>query len=156
MSDCDTCGGCFSSTTQCQPTKVGGAAISQDQHFYSLLQQAKSARTTASEDHDHTIPTIVSILSQNVYASQTALLGAYRQLELSDFMDLATLCYERHIVGSHVAWAWEFCDNDPSALLSLLKQGKTHSLYDHLDGQAEVHEVFNGMPEGAAGRVTRI
>ncbi|ORZ03747.1 hypothetical protein BCR43DRAFT_483901 [Syncephalastrum racemosum] len=156
MSDCGTCGGCFSSSSQCHPAKVDGSALSQDHLFYSLLQQAQSVKATASENHDHTIPTIVSILSQNVYASQTALLGAYRQLELSDFVDLAKLCYERHIAGSHVAWAWEFCDNNPSTLLSLLKQGETDPLYDHLDGQAEVHEVFNSMPEGAAGRITRI
>ncbi|KAF7731896.1 hypothetical protein EC973_007727 [Apophysomyces ossiformis] len=153
---CQTCGGCFtgSGCTTTKPSK-----IKHDQHenrVLGLLKLAGQKDDKPSDDHDHVIPTLVAELSRNVYASQMALLSAYNQLPLTDFLELARCCCAHDMIGVHIAWAWEYCHGMPTDLLHVLKdQAKREELWDYLDGQAEVHEVLSQLPDGAAGRIKR-
>ncbi|KAI9254552.1 hypothetical protein BDA99DRAFT_518701 [Phascolomyces articulosus] len=165
---CQSCSGCFTGKS-CHTTR-NSKQVEQDHHqFKSLLQLALTRKNDSKKtnlplhddasDHDHIIPTIVSQLSDNIYASQVALFSMYSRMSLEEFIELAEKLYDHEVTGSLVAWAWEYCHQDPVNLLSRLRGGgvddivtQQQELWDHLDGQAEVHEVFNGT---SVGRVKR-
>ncbi|KAI8146415.1 hypothetical protein BJV82DRAFT_416182 [Fennellomyces sp. T-0311] len=149
---CQSCSGCFTGKS-CHTTRNSNN-VQDDEHFRALLQHALTSNVDLNQEtnHDHTIPTIVSILADNVYASQMALSSAYRQLQVTEFAKLAQSLYDHRITGSLVAWAWEYCQGDPNLLLTRMHSNTREELWDHLDGQAEVHEVFNGQ---SVGRVKR-
>ncbi|KAG0169337.1 hypothetical protein DFQ28_003716 [Apophysomyces sp. BC1034] len=153
---CKTCGGCFTgsgcTTSRSSKTKNELTVA----RILGLLQLAAQTNDQTSNDHDHVIPTIVAELSQNIYASQMALLSAYNQLSLTDFLELAECCCMHDMTGVHIAWALEHCHSSPEELMVVLREEeKCKELWHHLDGQAEVHEVFNNLAEGAVGRIKR-
>ncbi|CDS02665.1 hypothetical protein LRAMOSA00070 [Lichtheimia ramosa] len=161
---CQTCSGCFTGKGCSTHSSRSKSSQEQETHYFeSLLELAASTEQHGEKhqhsNHDHVIPTIVSVLSNNVYASQVALLGAYQQLSFDNFLDLVRRCHERNISGMLIAWCWQYCKEDGNEWLKQMrandKGGDTTALWDHLDGQAEVHEVFNGLEEGSAGRVKR-
>ncbi|KAI7851475.1 hypothetical protein BDC45DRAFT_515857 [Circinella umbellata] len=154
---CQSCSGCFTGIS-CHTTR--NSKQDHDQ-FQSLLQFALTSNEQSKQqdeqnsDHDHIIPTIVSQLSNNVYASQVALFSAHSKMELKEFIELVQKLYDHQVIGSLVAWAWEYCHDDPINLLTRLRGDTAKEqteLWDYLDGQAEVHEVFNGT---SVGRVKR-
>ncbi|OBZ86956.1 hypothetical protein A0J61_04991 [Choanephora cucurbitarum] len=114
------------------------------------------AATTSPDDllrdHNHVIPTIMSILSRNVYASQVFLFKANDELSLGQFLLLAKQLYASRILGFHIAWAAEFCQGDVQQLLKMLADDKS-ALIQHCNDQAEVHELFSQLPSGSIERI---
>ncbi|KAI8365226.1 uncharacterized protein BYT42DRAFT_589239 [Radiomyces spectabilis] len=154
MSGCASCGGCFTGSGCSSSTKSDAGTLNENR-FRSLLElAAKPQDQPLTADHDHVIPTIIAELTQNVYASQTVLFSVYEQWSLPDFLELAALLYEQQITGALVAWAWEHSQGD---LLATLRSDSKERrlLWDHIDEQALVFEVFSNLPEGRAGRVKR-
>ncbi|KAI9323875.1 hypothetical protein BX666DRAFT_1891255 [Dichotomocladium elegans] len=165
---CQTCAGCFTGKSCDDTNPPKSQKAGEAQYFYSLLEKASATINKSSLDndlaqHDHTIPTIVGFLSNNVYASQVALFEAFNRIDLVDFLELSRRCYNHGVMGMLIAWAWEFCQGDAKTLLGILSSGslpnddspRKLALWDHLDEQAEVYEVFNGLDRGSAGRVHR-
>ncbi|KAI7869541.1 hypothetical protein BDF14DRAFT_1715815, partial [Spinellus fusiger] len=151
---CKSCGGCFTAKKSTTNTK----SHTQHHRFLALLRLA--SKQEPGLGHDHVIPTITAELSLGLYSSQVALLSAYEQLSLEDFIDLARLCWEYGIQGSLVAWAWEYYKKDAAPWLACLQETGTAKptkqqieLWDSLDSQAEMHEMFNGLGAGRVGRV---
>lgn len=161
---CQSCSGCFTGSS-CSTTKVSKKeALSDEARFQSLIELAttsKDLKLEIKKEHDHVIPTIMSELSKNVYSSQTVLFQAFDTLPQQDFLLLAKYLYQLHIVGAHIAWAYEFCENNVEKLLDILKNvasnnnidGKLSALIQHCNDQAEIHEMFGQLPTGSVGRV---
>ncbi|KAI7907865.1 uncharacterized protein BX663DRAFT_492268 [Cokeromyces recurvatus] len=155
---CLSCGGCFTgtgcstskSTLKRQPDLIA--------RFQSLLDLASSTSTKATNnlDHDHIIPTIISELSNQVYSSQIVLFKAYDELSLEVFLNMAKLLNDHGVVGMHIAWAAEYCQNDLHQLLNILSnkemEQKKKSLLQHCNDQAEIHEMFAQLPTRSVGR----
>lgn len=149
---CQTCTGCFTGSSCHSQTS---ARISSKERFHTLLELASTSQNeNDSEQHDHVISTIASELSNNVYSAQVALIEAYRQLPLQDFLVIAHTCRKHDIVGAYVAWMWEYCGAKADQLLSTCKS-PSDELWQYLDEKAEMHELFNSMPPGSLGRVKR-
>ncbi|KAI9032570.1 hypothetical protein CLU79DRAFT_726971 [Phycomyces nitens] len=154
---CKSCGGCFTGSGCITPKKSGDKAQQINERFFALLKLASSSSSTIATDHDHIIPTITAELSRNNYSSQVSLLEAHNQLSRDDFLDLARLYWIHDIRGFLIAWTWEYHKGNASQCLETMhNQGDQKLvLWDYLDGQAEIHETFNGLEYGMAGRVKR-
>ncbi|KAI9474079.1 MAG: hypothetical protein EXX96DRAFT_580524 [Benjaminiella poitrasii] len=153
---CLSCGGCFTGTG-CSTTKPSSRKHQGDgaARFQSLLDlAASSAHDTSTENvhHDHIIPTIVAELSNQVYASQIVLFQAYETCTLEEFLRLAALLQTNGVRGMHIAWAAEYCQNNPRRLLDVLSDNEKISLLQHCDDQAEMHEMFAQLVPGSVGR----
>ncbi|EPB90581.1 hypothetical protein HMPREF1544_02642 [Mucor circinelloides 1006PhL] len=157
---CHSCGGCFTGTG-CSTIKLSKKeALNDSTRFQSLLDLATMQQQSMQQDkeHDHVIPTIMSELSKNVYASQTVLFKAFDELELSQFLDLAKCLYTANIVGVHIAWAAEYCKGNVPELLRILSAGTEEEqtlVLQHCDDSAEMHEMFGQLATGSVGRVSR-
>jgi hypothetical protein len=158
---CHSCGGCFTGTG-CSTVKLSKKEILNDSaRFQSLLNLAAVTTTTTpssetSDEHDHVIPTIMSELSKNVYASQTVLFKAHDELSLTDFLALASHLHKQDIVGVHLAWAAEYCQGNIDQLLAILSSGSESEqakLEQHCNDSAEMHEMFGQLTTGSVGRV---
>ncbi|KAL0074150.1 hypothetical protein J3Q64DRAFT_1778796 [Phycomyces blakesleeanus] len=153
---CKSCGGCFTGSG-CITTKKSSDKIQQTNERFSALLQLASTSNTTTSDHDHIIPTITAELARNNYSSQVSLLEAHSQLSLEDFLELAQLYWFYDIRGFLIAWTWEYHKGNAIQCLEAMRdQGNQKLLlWDYLDGQAEIHETFNGLELGMAGRVKR-
>ncbi|KAK4521623.1 uncharacterized protein ATC70_004153 [Mucor velutinosus] len=156
---CHSCGGCFTGTG-CSTIKLSKKeALSDSARFQSLLDLATTQQQQPQQkEHDHVVPTIMSELSKNVYASQTVLFKAFDDLELEQFLSLAKCLYSANVVGVHIAWAAEYCKGDVQELLRILSTGKEEEqtlLLQHCDDAAEMHEMFGQLAMGSVGRVSR-
>ncbi|KAG2203854.1 hypothetical protein INT46_011619 [Mucor plumbeus] len=156
---CHSCGGCFTGTG-CSTAKLSKKeALNDSARFQSLLDLAMAQQQSMEQhkEHDHVIPTIMSELSKNVYASQTVLFKAFDELGLVQFLSLATQLYTTNILGVHIAWAAEYCKGDVEELLRILSNGtkeKKTLLLQYCDDQAEMHEMFGQLTTGSVGRVS--
>lgn len=160
---CHSCGGCFTGTG-CSTVKLSKKeALNDSARFQSLLdlaatQQQQQQQQPQQKEHDHVIPTIMSELSKNVYASQTVLFKAFDDLALDQFLSLAKCLYTANIVGVHIAWAAEYCKGDVQELLRILSTGEKDEqtlLLQHCDDSAEMHEMFGQLATGSVGRVSK-
>lgn len=155
---CHSCGGCFTGTG-CSTTKLSKKELLNDgARFQSLLDLAAATTPSSeiSDQHDHVIPTIMSELSKNVYASQTVLFKAHDDLSLTDFLELANHLHKQDIVGVHLAWAAEYCQGNIAQLLAILSKGneiEQTNLVQHCNDSAEMHEMFGQLTTGSVGRV---
>lgn len=157
---CQSCSGCFTGSSCSTPKGTKKDTLNDNLRFQSLLDLAASQnwKLESAKDHDHVIPTVMAELSKNVYSSQTALFQAFDTLSQQDFLSLAACLYQLNLVGVHIAWAFEFCQNDAQLLLTILqnkdKEDDKTKLVDHCNDQAEIHELFGQMSPGSVGRVT--
>ncbi|KAL9543471.1 hypothetical protein MBANPS3_008102 [Mucor bainieri] len=154
---CHSCGGCFTGAG-CSTIKLSKKeALNDSARFQSLLDLAATQQQQPQQkEHDHVVPTIMSELSKNVYASQTVLFKAFDDLELDQFLSLAKCLYTANIVGVHIAWAAEYFKGDVKELLRILSTGDKEEqalLLQHCDDSAEMHEMFGQLATGSIGRV---
>ncbi|KAI8639648.1 hypothetical protein BD408DRAFT_421075 [Parasitella parasitica] len=156
---CSSCGGCFTGTG-CSTAKLSAKEVLDESvRFQSLLDLATMQQESIEDHkvHDHVIPTIMSELSKNVYASQIVLFQAYDELELAEFLFLVKYLYATKILGVHIAWAAEYCKGDLRKLLKILSTGEEEEkslLFQHCDDQAEMHEMFGQLTTGSVGRIS--
>lgn len=144
---CSSCQGCFAGNGCVQKTSDGKKTRAQQ--FSRLVEKVATRKDL--------IPSLISEMSHNVYASQMALYGMHQQLSHQLFLELVLQLHQRDIVGLLIAWAWEYVSNDAYQLMSVLSTTTENqtTFWDHLERQAELHEVINQLPTGSAGRVKR-
>ncbi|KAI8080826.1 uncharacterized protein B0P05DRAFT_539768 [Gilbertella persicaria] len=155
---CQSCSGCFTGSSCSTPKPLKKNALVQELRFQSLLDLAATTpdNNDSQQQHDHVIPTIMAELSKNVYSSQTVLFKANDELPLNQFLSLAKALYSANIVGVHIAWAAEFCQDNVQQLLDILTKGDPTALLQHCDDQAEVYELFGQLPPGSVGRIASV
>ncbi|KAI8367252.1 hypothetical protein BD560DRAFT_399699 [Blakeslea trispora] len=150
---CQSCSGCFTNDSCSSPKQSKKENLANGSRFQSLLNMAATSSDGLQKEHDHVIPTIMSTLSKNIYASQVLLFKANDELSLREFLLLADRLYTNHILGFHIAWAAEFCQGDVQQLLKILTENDTSALIQHCNDQAEIHELFSQLPPGSIERI---
>ncbi|KAJ2964206.1 hypothetical protein NQZ79_g779 [Umbelopsis isabellina] len=142
---CQACSGCYTgggcSTKRSTSDRKGATKLE------TLITKAQTTNSNENTDH-HIITTIVSIMSNDVYASQMALFQMYEALPVNKFLEIVRSCHNHELEGPHLAWLWEYTKGDAQAVYRLLVDGATederNQLWDHLDDHVELHQAFGG------------
>lgn len=153
---CESCTGCFEAAPCSAPSPLVNGHVSKEYRQFlkaaricSLLlsdqvetPDTDKKRSGKEESEEHAFNSLISILASNQFTAQTYLALAYKQLGSRDFLKLSQSLAHHGFWGRLITWVFVFVEEDSGRLQLLLDQQDAH-LFQHVNDEAEMFEVFN-------------
>ncbi|KAJ1982952.1 hypothetical protein H4R35_000078 [Dimargaris xerosporica] len=148
--DCSQCAGCGSSG-------VDWASLApQDRPTQAIAQARQTLEAPSATDAEQhaALDDVCQALACSAYTSYMVLAAtlAWHQSDQAGFLTFAQQCVAQGLLGPLLAWAWAFSREDPARLVAHVRE-RDSALAEHVNAQAEWHEVVNHLPPESCGRL---